>query len=140
MTSTTIFFCFFSRQNGNWSGCFGRVAYESYFSTVTTDPKPNGKQGRVLHQDPKQKRVFSVREMARAQGMPDSFKLAGEIKDKYKQIGNAVPIPLASAIGFELRKSVSEINWRIILNNNFVSGFESHLNDQTNKDIFKRRV
>jgi len=69
-----------------WAGCYGRVAYESHFSTVTTDPEPEAKQGRVVHPDIKQKRVFSVRELARAQGMPDSFILFGSIDEKYKQV------------------------------------------------------
>lgn len=73
-------------RNGMWAGCYGRVAYESYFSTVTTDPEPEAKQGRVVHPDIKQKRVFSVRELARAQGMPDSFILFGSIDEKYKQV------------------------------------------------------
>jgi len=57
---------YFSR-NQNWAGCYSRVSNESYFSTVTCDPHPERKQGRVLHPDPKQKRVFSVRELARPQ-------------------------------------------------------------------------
>ena len=50
---------------------------------------------------------MSVRECARSQGFPDNFKFYGNILDKHRQVGNAVPPPLAEAIGFEILKSVS---------------------------------
>lgn len=62
-------------------------------------------QGRVLH--PEQTRVVSVRECARSQGFPDNFRFYGNIQDKHRQVGNAVPPPLAAAIGMEIRKSIS---------------------------------
>ena len=65
---------------------------------------PERKQGRVVHPDTKQKRIFSVRELARAQGFPDSFLLNGDIKERYSVIGNAVPVPLAMAIGHCIRR------------------------------------
>ena len=30
---------------------YGRLDWDGYFSTTLTNPKPNGKQGRVLHPD-----------------------------------------------------------------------------------------
>jgi DNA (cytosine-5)-methyltransferase 1 len=62
-------------------------------------------KGRVLHPD--QTRVVSVRECARSQGFPDNFRFYGNIQDKHRQVGNAVPPPLAVAIGMEIRKSIS---------------------------------
>lgn len=61
-------------------------------------------QGRVLH--PVQTRVVSVRECARSQGFRDSFRFYGTILDKHRQVGNAVPPPLAAAIGHEIRKCI----------------------------------
>ncbi|CAM9615822.1 unnamed protein product, partial [Choristocarpus tenellus] len=46
-------------------------------------------------------RVVSVRECARSQGFPDHFRFCGGIVERYRQIGNAVPPPLAMAIGLE---------------------------------------
>lgn len=60
-----------------------------------------GKQGRVLH--PEQHRVVSVRECARSQGFPDSYRFFGNILDRHRQVGNAVPPPLAKAIGLEIK-------------------------------------
>ncbi|XP_011704998.1 PREDICTED: DNA (cytosine-5)-methyltransferase PliMCI-like [Wasmannia auropunctata] len=66
-----------------------------------------GKMGRVLH--PAQNRVVSVRECARSQAFPDSFRFFGTITDKHRQIGNAVPPPLAAAIGHEIRKCIRDV-------------------------------
>ena len=47
-----------------------------------------------------------MRECARAQGFPDYVRFAGKLSDKYKQIGNAVPPPLAKALGVEIMKAM----------------------------------
>jgi hypothetical protein len=50
-----------------------------------------------------------VREFARAQGFPDSYKWDIDTigtKLAYRMIGNAVPIPLAEALGRELLKTL----------------------------------
>lgn len=88
--------------NNNWAGVLGRLWMDDVFSTTMTNPDPMGKQGRVLHPD--QDRCISVRECARSQGFPDDFNLFGSISDRYRQVGNAVPPPLARAIGLEIRK------------------------------------
>ncbi|KAG0055601.1 DNA (cytosine-5)-methyltransferase 1 [Gryganskiella cystojenkinii] len=91
-----------SRHNG-WKGLFGRLDFEGFFQTAVTEMQPMGKQGKVIH--PNQYRVLSVRECARVQGFPDHFEFLGEddsIKDMYKQVGNAVPPPLAAALGEQL--------------------------------------
>ena len=41
-----------------------------------------------------------------AQGFPDSFQFYGTVHNKHRQIGNAVPPPLAAALGRELRKAL----------------------------------
>ncbi|XP_039184283.1 DNA (cytosine-5)-methyltransferase 1-like [Crotalus tigris] len=61
-------------------------------------------QGRVLH--PEQHRVVSVRECARSQGFPDTYRLFGNVLDKHRQVGNTVPPPLAKAIGLEIKLCV----------------------------------
>jgi len=91
-----------ANKHNNWAGAFGRVEWDGYFDTVTTKVNPMGKQGRLLH--PSLNRVLSVRECARAQGFPDTFRFYGSLRDMYRQIGNAVPPPLAKAIGLEVRR------------------------------------
>ena len=91
------------RHNG-WRGLFGRLDMAGHFPTSTTDPQPMGKVGQVFH--PSQDRIVSVRECARAQGFPDGFRLSGNVHQKHRQVGNAVPVPLAAALGCKLRQAL----------------------------------
>ena len=91
------------RHNG-WRGLFGRLDPAGHFPTSTTDPQPMGKVGQVFH--PTQDRIVSVRECARAQGFPDTFRLWGNVHQKHRQVGNAVPVPLAAALGRQLRRAL----------------------------------
>ncbi|XP_076375510.1 DNA methyltransferase 1a isoform X3 [Megalopta genalis] len=95
-------------RHNHWAGLYGRLEWNGFFSTTITNPEPMGKQGRVLH--PVQSRVVSVRECARSQGFPDSFRFYGTILDKHRQVGNAVPPPLGAAIGHEIRKCIQDEN------------------------------
>ncbi|OMP01120.1 hypothetical protein COLO4_12145 [Corchorus olitorius] len=51
-------------------------------------------------------RILTVRECARSQGFPDSYKFSGNIQHKHRQIGNAVPPTLAFALGRKLKEAV----------------------------------
>ncbi|KAF5387330.1 hypothetical protein D9757_005731 [Collybiopsis confluens] len=88
---------------------YGRLDANSCFRTVMTHCGPNHKGAHILH--PSQKRSLSVRESARCQGFPDRYtflraeNLKEDVRRAYKQIGNAVPIPLALALG----KSLGEV-------------------------------
>ena len=83
---------------------YGRAPWDGYFKTTMTVPDPLKKQGQVLH--PEQNRILSVRELARSQGFPDSYKFSGTIGDRLREIGNAVPPPMARALGLEIRKAM----------------------------------
>ncbi|CAH0549085.1 unnamed protein product [Brassicogethes aeneus] len=90
-------------RHNHWAALYGRLEWDGFFGTTITNPEPMGKQGRVLH--PEQNRVVSVRECARSQGFPDSYKFFGGILDKHRQVGNAVPPPLGAAVGGEIRRA-----------------------------------
>ncbi|ORX99839.1 S-adenosyl-L-methionine-dependent methyltransferase [Basidiobolus meristosporus CBS 931.73] len=98
-----------SRHNG-WKGLFGRLDFDGHFQTALTDMQPMGKQGTVIH--PNQERVLTVRECARAQGFPDDFIFHSfnkqDVKDLHRQVGNAVPPPLAAALGRQLKAALME--------------------------------
>lgn len=51
-----------------------------------------------------QVRYFTVRESARMQAFPDDYSFSGSWTESMRQIGNAVPVRLAEAIGSELYK------------------------------------
>lgn len=48
---------------------------------------------------PSETRPLNIREYARIQTFPDNWKFVGSIYNQYKQIGNAVPVKMAKAIG-----------------------------------------
>lgn len=55
-------------------------------------------------------RAISVREAARLQSFPDSFKFVGTKDQQYQQVGNAVPPMLAEALASSLLDSLDQIN------------------------------
>ncbi|KAL9229339.1 hypothetical protein vseg_004816 [Gypsophila vaccaria] len=95
-----------AERHNNWKGLFGRLDWEGNFPTSITDPQPMGKVGMCFHPD--QDRIVTVRECARSQGFPDRYKFAGNIQHRHRQIGNAVPPPLAFALGRKLREAVAK--------------------------------
>ena len=54
-------------------------------------------------------RPFTVREYARIQTFPDDWEFVGSMSNQYKQIGNAVPVNLAFAMGKSLVKLLDDI-------------------------------
>jgi DNA (cytosine-5)-methyltransferase 1 len=57
----------------------------------TITGRGGGSGGPVIHNHPSLKRRLTVRECARIQTFPDTFKFCGSISAMYKQLGNAVP-------------------------------------------------
>ncbi|KAF1899167.1 hypothetical protein Lal_00019289 [Lupinus albus] len=93
-----------AKRHNQWKGLFGRLDWEGNFPTSITDPQPMGKVGMCFHPD--QDRILTVRECARSQGFPDGYQFYGNIIHKHRQIGNAVPPPLAFALGRKLKEAV----------------------------------
>lgn len=56
---------------------------------------------------PDQNRLPSIRELARAQGFPDGITFCGTPSEILRQIGNAVPGPLALALGEAIMRAVT---------------------------------
>jgi DNA (cytosine-5)-methyltransferase 1 len=83
------------RSGGGRVGFYRRLAFDRPSPTVTATPIQ--KSTSLCH--PTQDRVLSVREYARVQQFPDDWVFAGPTAEKYRQIGNAVPVGLGLAIG-----------------------------------------
>ena len=84
------------------SGLYKRPKWHEPSPTVLT----NFHNARYfLH--PLQDRPFSVRECARLQSFPDWFSFTGPTKEKYRQIGNAVPPLMADSLALSVKCSLS---------------------------------
>eukprot|EP01018_Ginkgo_biloba_P005150 Gb_13672 [translate_table: standard] len=84
---------------------FGRLWWDETVPTVVTRAEPHNQA--ILH--PEQDRVLSIRENARLQGFPDYYKLYGNVKERYIQVGNAVAVPVARALGFALGMAMQSL-------------------------------
>lgn len=82
-------------SGGGKVGFYRRLSYAQPSPTITTSPAQ--KATMLCH--PKQDRPLSIKEYARIQQFPDDWKFTGTMSAQYRQIGNAVPIGLAEAIG-----------------------------------------
>lgn len=82
-------------SGGGKVGFYRRLSYSQPAPTITTSPAQ--KATMLCH--PNQDRPLSVKEYARIQQFPDDWIFTGTVAAKYKQIGNAVPVGLAEAIG-----------------------------------------
>lgn len=80
---------------GGRSGYLRRLDQKKPSPTLVTSPLMKATD--LIH--PVLNRPLSVEEYKRIQGFPDNWYIAGKLADQYKQIGNAVPIPLGYAIG-----------------------------------------
>ena len=82
-------------STGGRVGFYRRLAWDEPAPTVPTSPIQ--KSTALCH--PEQVRPLSVQEYARIQQFPDDWRIFGRTEDKYRQIGNAVPVGLGYAIG-----------------------------------------
>jgi DNA (cytosine-5)-methyltransferase 1 len=74
---------------------YKRLAWDEVSRTITAHIAKDG----YWYIHPAQHRTLSIREAARIQTFPDQFRFAGHPTIQYRQIGNAVPPALASAVG-----------------------------------------
>ena len=83
------------KSGGGKVGFYRRLSYDQPSPTVVTSPV----QTATMMCHPTQDRPLSIKEYARIQQFPDDWIFTGTTAAKYRQIGNAVPVGLAEAIG-----------------------------------------
>lgn len=81
-----------------------RLSFDDLSRTITAHIAKDG----YWYIHPREDRTLSIREAARIQTFPDSFRFAGHPSSRYQQIGNAVPPLLASAIASSVKGSLED--------------------------------
>jgi DNA (cytosine-5)-methyltransferase 1 len=77
---------------------YGRLRRRGLCCTILTKCDPHW--GSYIH--PTRDRTITVREAARLQSFPDTFRFIGYMSNQYEQIGNAVPPAMARAVAVAL--------------------------------------
>jgi len=88
---------------GGYPNIYGRLHLNKPADTITGNCGCVSAPGRFIH--PTQNRAISIREAARLQSFPDNYRFCGSMRDKYKQVGNAVPPLMAYAVA----KSINQL-------------------------------
>ncbi len=92
-------------SGGGRTGMARRLSWDEPSLTLTCSPAQ--KQTERCH--PEETRPFTVREYARIQSFPDDWKFEGSMNNVYKQIGNAVPVNMAKALGLSVIHTLNQI-------------------------------
>lgn len=88
---------------GGKTGMARRLSWNEPSLTLTCSPA----QTQTERCHPDETRPLTVREYARIQTFPDDWEFQGTISNQYKQIGNAVPVNLAYAVGRSLIRALN---------------------------------
>lgn len=98
-------------MGGAWDAGGGKVGFYRRLSwdkpSPTLPTSPIQKSTSLCHPD--ETRPLSVQEYAAIQQFPPDYQFAGSTAQKYKQIGNAVPVGLGWAIGNALWRLISKV-------------------------------
>lgn len=81
-------------KQGGRTGFFRRLSWDKPSPTLVTSPSQMGTC--LCHPD--EDRPLTVKEYAKLQGFPAGWKFIGSTSQKYRMIGEAVPVPLAKVI------------------------------------------
>ena len=106
---------------GGKTGLARRLSWDEPSLTLTCAPAQ--KQTERCH--PNETRPLTFREYARIQTFPDEWQFCGSLSSIYKQIGNAVPVNLAYAVGRSLVNLLNEIENYEIQNSNLKKDYKN---------------
>ena len=119
---------------GGKTGFLRRLSWSKPSPTLVTDPMmPATDLGH-----PVEDRPLSIQEYKRIQEFPDDWKLSGNLRNQYKQIGNAVPVSLGKAIGKLIMQHMLKKKIRVI--NNFKYSRYLNTSDQDWQNSINKKV
>ncbi len=87
-------------KQGGRRGFYRRLSWDAPAPTLITSPAQLGSC--ICHPD--ELRPLTVKEYARLQGFPDTWNFVGSTNQKYRMIGEAVPVELARIIASAIKK------------------------------------
>ncbi len=90
---------------GGKTGMARRLSWDEPSLTLTCSPS----QSQTERCHPDETRPLTVREYARIQTFPDDWEFQGSMSNQYKQIGNAVPVNLAYAVGRSFIRALNDL-------------------------------
>jgi DNA (cytosine-5)-methyltransferase 1 len=97
-------------SGGGKTGFLRRLKWNEPSPTLVTHPAMPATD--LCH--PEENRPLSIQEYMKVQEFPDEWEIQGSLLDRYKQIGNAVPVGLGYAVGKHLLKLMQNEDVRII--------------------------
>lgn len=88
-------------RNGKaiYEDVYGRLHWDKPAITITAYAR-NPASGRFVH--PEQDRGLTVREAALLQGFPKGYEILGNLDERFRQIGNAVPPAFSAYLGMHV--------------------------------------
>ena len=89
-------------KQGGRTGFYRRLTWDKPSPTLVTSPSQLATC--ICHPD--NDRPLTIREYARIQGFPDSWEFVGSTSQKYRMIGEAVPIELARIIASKVKAHI----------------------------------
>ena len=119
---------------GGKTGFYRRLDWDKPSPTLVTDPTMPATD--LAH--PELDRPLSIQEYMRIQEFPDDWKFWGAIKDKYRQIGNAVPCSLGTAIGKHVLALIKDTKIKTL--SNFPYSRYKDTDDISFKKLLKKRT
>lgn len=100
----------YEKREGGMTGVYKRLDRNKPCPTLTTSPT----QRNTMRIHPIEDRPLSIKEYKRGQGIPDDYEIIGSTSQKYKFIGNGVPVELATQISKAIYETL--INYNLIEN------------------------
>ena len=92
-------------KQGGRRGFYRRLSWSKPSPTLVTSPTQTGTC--MCH--PEYDRPLSVNEYAVIQGFPKNWKFKGSLADRYRMIGEAVPVKLAKIIAETIHENINQI-------------------------------